>query len=322
MKAIVGVVIGFFLRVFALVAVSSVIVAAVRFGVSYDPAAGASPARLFPLLLDSAGRVLFPGAVVGFGFSLSALIRVRRLRRVAGTALFLVFVAGVAGFIRYAPAISDAASLRGGALAPVVRVGAVTRFPNADLFVTDRDGYSLLNVHTFYHDEPRGFRYDDEAFVDPFAREIEIPDFAETMSMDEALNGPTVVFQPPPLLESAAGFFVESSQLLREQLDRSEVHFWVSVLAFCFAASGAWTFAHMSRWPFLNAVVTLVALVFLPPVHVFLHDPDVERVFATVFADMVRPFAPSIVLVAFGLGLFVLGLVGTSPQRLRLETEG
>lgn len=321
MKAIVGVVIGFILRIFALAVVSTLVVTSVRFGAAYDPSASATAGRVFPLILDSAVTVLVPCAVLAFGLSLIALVRVRRFRRTAGTALWLVFVAAVGGFIQYSPFIAGAAPLTGGTLAPAVRAGGVTQFPDADLFVAERDGYSLLNVIVFPHGEDRGFRYEEEAFVDPFAREIEIPGYEQNISLDNALSGPSVVFQPPPFLESTVRYLRESTVLLHERLERSTLHFWVSVLAFCFAAAGAWTGAHLSRWPFLNGVVTFGVLLFLPMVHVLLYDPDVQQVFATVFVDTIRPFAPSIVLVAMGLSLFVLGLVVTSPQRLRLETE-
>ena len=323
MRAVGQVSIAFFLRVIVYSVAIGALAAGVRFGLGYDPDAGAGASRLAPLFLDSLGHGLPWAVLLGFAATLIKLLYVGRFRRLAGTVLWLLFVSlfGIAHI--QGPSIRDAAALPPGRIAPVVRSGGVTRFPQADLLVTDRDGYSLLGVLYLERGGERGIAFLEEAFVDPFDRDIELVEVDRQMPMAEAQTGPTVLFRPPELLAT----LVEAAERTHEQLNAianryGTPRYWVEIVAFALAVTGTWTLAHISRWPLLNAAAVLFAFAVIVFLYPFLYGPEAAGLFELVFSSEVAAFGPVLTLAAVWLALTMVGPVFPSPERIQLELRG
>ncbi len=323
MRAVRQVSIAFFLRVIVYSLAIGALAAGVRFGMGHDPEAVAGVSRLAPLFLDSLGRGLPWAVLLAFAATLIKLLYVGRFRRLAGTVLWLLFVSlfGVAHI--HGPSVRDAAALRPGRVAPVVRSGGVTRFPHADLLVTGRDGYSLLGVLYLERGGEREIAFLDEAFVDPFDRDIELVEIDRHMSMAEAQTGPTVLFRPPELLAT----LVDAAERTHEQLNavangHGTLRYWVEIVAFALAVTGTWALAHMSRWPLLNAAAVLFAFAVIVFLYPLLYGPEAAGLFELILSPEVAAFGPVLTLTSVWIALTVVGLVFPSPERIQLELRG
>ncbi len=315
--------IAFFFRIIVYSVAIGALAAGARFGIAYDPNAVAGVARLAPLFLDSLGHALPWAVLLAFAASLIKLLYVNRFRRLAGVVLwaFFVLVFGVAHM--HGPSIRDAAALRPGSVAPVVRSGGITRFPHADLLVTGRDGYSLLGVLYLERNGARDIAYLEEAFVDPFNRKIELVEVDRRLSMAEAQTGPTVLFRPPELLERVVEAAGDSHRQLNAIADRhGTLRFWIEVVAVALAVSGTWALAHMSRWPLLNASAVLFTFAAIVLIHPLLYGPETTSLFELVFSSDVAAFGPTLTLAAVWVGLTIFGLIFPSPERIQRELRG
>lgn len=314
---------GYVTRTLFLACGGALAVAAARFGSSYDPAGPGFAALAFPLFTDSLVLALYPAVLLGFGASLLRLVFVARGRVVARFLLVLVAFAMFTAVFGLAPTLRDLVPLRSGRGTPVVRAGGVTRFPDADVLPGSRERFSLLDVVLFSREEPRGFSFVSEGFIDPFERNMEIPlpDRDLSIDLDSAESGPTVVFRPPALLSAFADTVERSSERFTSHYASNSTLFWMETGAIILAMAGSWAFAHMSRWPLLNGVGVCFVALSLPAIHVLLYDPDVMTLYEQVLAEDLVFAAPTLALLAVGLALRVLGLLFPSVRRIRPELE-
>lgn len=323
MRAVGQVTIAFFLRVIVYTAAIAALAAAVRFGTGYDPAAVPGVSRLAPLFLDSLGSTLPWSVLLAFAATLIRLLYVDRFRRLAGTVLWLLFVVLFGAAHIYGPSVRDLSGLRPGGVAPIVRSGGVTRFPRADLLVTGRDGYSLLGVLYLERGGDREIAFLDEAFVDPFDREIELVDLDLRISMAQAQTGPTTLFRPPGLLMTLVQAAERSHERLISIAERYGVwRYWIEVAALALAVGGTWALAHMSRWPLLNATAVLFTIALIAVLYPLLYGPEASGLFPLVFSSEVAAFGPALLLAAIWICLTVIGFVFPSPERIQTELRG
>lgn len=323
-KAVLWTLAAFVLRSLWYGAVLGLIAGAARYGAGYDPERVSAAQFLGPLLLDSVSRAFLAALFLSFAVSLTRLVLVAKFRPLAGAVLWIAFTALVGGSVLLAPRVREIAPLRSGALAPVVRSGGVTRFPEADIFVADRDGYELRDVVLFSRTPTRSVEFVDEVFVDPFSRTLEIPSADLILSMDEVRTGPSVIFHAPALIGAFAEGFAAGESELRSMTENGRAggaRLWIAVTALCFAVAGAWSFAHMTRWPLLNSTVVLGYSLAVPGFHWVLYDPDVVRVYESVFSAQVQPFAAAATLILVGALLLLTGVVFPSPMKIRREIE-
>ncbi len=314
---------GYIIRVLFLAVAGALAVSAIRYGMGYDPAGPGVSTVGVPLFVDSFTWTLYPAVLVSFGISLLRLVFVDRQRFLLGISVCLTALVLLSAVLGFGPNLRNLAPLRPGVVAPVVRTGGVTRFPSADIFVGGRDRFSLLDIVVFSRQEPRGFSVVSEGFLDPFNRQLEIPQPEGELIIDleEAQSGPTVLFQPPVLLSTFAETVVHSGERFISHRQSEPLLFWMETAALMFALAGAWAFAHMSRWPLLNGVIVLGVALVLPAVHVLLYDPDVQVLYGLILADDVAFAAPAFVLAVAGLFMQVMGLLFPPSRRIRRELE-
>ncbi len=314
---------GFVIRALFLALGGAVAVAASRYGAGYDPGGPGSGTLAVPLFIDSLTWVLYPALLISFGISMLRLVFLDRGRFFVGLLVFITAFGLLGSIHTFGPNLRSVAPLRPGTVAPVVRSGGVTRFPDADVFVGARERFSLLDIVLFSREEPRGFSYVPEGFVDPFNRQVEIsgPAGDTLIDLDTAQSGPAVLFRPPILVTGFAETIIRSGERFMAHRNSDPLLFWVETGAFMLALTGVWAFAHMSRWPLLNGIVVVVVALLLPAVHVLLYDPDVYTLYGLVFADDVVFAAPALVLAGLGLAMQVLGLLMPPARRIRREVE-
>ncbi len=293
-----------FIVIFALLVLCSIIYSWVG---SYNPSVPVSLGRFLGQLPAASKAVLFSAVVA------TTLFLIYRIRKRPGLRLlsFLFALASVGALLFFGMAGLDRLSGRGAAReAQAVQPFVPQRFEvlrSATLYVERVQGTRLFGVAVVRPNADPAITFASEAQFHPKGMTIALPQGSLAVSPANPDFGP--VFQPPPFLRALLSDMGWATAAVQRAFAASRLDFAIAAGAILLFCMSCMMLARLTRWPLLNALLTLVVFRGVFWVLPILQTPpaaQVERqIAAALHLSAWRASLPSFALILLGV-IFIL----------------
>ncbi|TVQ99527.1 MAG: hypothetical protein EA403_12885 [Spirochaetaceae bacterium] len=256
----------FFGASFALVVLFAAIQALVVLGIAFDPVQPTPPwAAVFAHLAHVAPATALAAIFCAAPIAMFGLLR-SRVRPILPLLLLFPFVAltlfgGLWGGIRLAASYGQPDPK---ALHRVPAAGSFLRDHSRIIYLDDLQGWEirrlLVGSLAAAPEGPRFSLYPQGVF-DPVTEAITARPASETtgapFALSDAVHAPWALFDPPPAVRSVSRDVQTVATLLTADLVETPLRTAAGIAAVALLLTASWVLLRLTRWPLLNALLTL-----------------------------------------------------------------